>query len=190
MPILTIPAGNLPLPTKQYLHNLIINRLAANAPSEPFTQNPDGIAGTTKKFASALGLAVGGWAAGAGGGADPGRFRLLRHIHTRDRKIVWIYAEHLGRSSYTFKKIILPTCGRCCGTTEIICTACNGTNMRSQGDANPRARLSGININRDLRSCTTCNGARVIDCTSCKPAGGLEPFIFQGESIKRNVAQW
>lgn len=180
---------NLPSPTKQYLFNLIIGGGAANAPSEFFTQNPDNVPGTTTKFASAAGLATGGAAAANGGGRGPGRFRLIRHIHRAPRKIVWIYAEHLGRSSYNFDRIVFPGCEGCGGTTEVLCPQCHGNNIRKQGTPHPHP-LVNRPIGQDRRSCTKCNGQRVIDCTICKPQDGPPPIMLQGKSISRKFDKW
>ncbi len=186
----TISTRTLPQATKQYLFDLIVNGRAALEPSEDFTQNPDGVPGNTRKFAAATGLATGGLAAGAGGGADPGRFRLIRHIQSATQKTVWIYAEHQGRSSYAFDKITLPACRPCNGSREIICPACNGLNMRNPGTPHPHSLLSHTNINKDYRSCPRCNGRRVITCTSCSTPGPAAAILLDGKSISKNIGDW
>jgi|SRR5690606_10731862 len=160
-----IRTSSLPAATKQFLFHLVVGGGAQATLSEVFTQNPDGIAGRTTKFGAAAGLAPGAATAANQQGATPGRFRLIRHIHNARPITVWFYAEHMGRSSYNFDKIIFPACESCQGTTEMLCPQCQGTNMLSQGTQHPHP-LVRHRIMPNRMQCTSCNGKRVIHCTT------------------------
>lgn len=184
-----ISTNRLPAETRHHLHNLVVNNYTNGAFSENFTQNPDGIAGSTTKFGSAAGLAPGADSLRLGRGTNPGRFRLIRHIHHAPHNTVWIYAEHMGRSSYNFDKIEFPACEGCRGTTEIICPQCQGSNIRKTGTAHPHP-LASHRVLPNLQSCNICRGRRVINCTICKPQGGPPPLVIGGKSISRIYAKW
>ena len=176
----------LPQPTKQYLFNLITSpNFASNQPFESFTQNPDGIAGNTRKFAWQPGMPTGGGGAGA--------LRLLKHVHNDPVKVVWFRATHTPGNTYRFDRIIIPACTGCRGTADILCPSCQGFNVADPTlNPDPANRPPGAALPAfwDKRPCTVCNRRGVIRCPTCTQGGLVNPQVVDGRAVSRNFAQW
>ena len=160
----------LPPNTMAYLHNIVVNGLGAA--SEHFIQNPNGVAGVTRKYAWRAGLPTGG------GGA--GRYRLLKH--TSAGRVTWWKATHVPGNMYVFDRIVIPRCATCRGTSEPLCTVCNGT-----GRTGPAA---GRGVVGNRRRCVACNANGFRNCPTCHVPPGVLPIVIDGVSIKRTLAEW
>jgi len=170
----------LPQRTRDYLYQLVVDGIQG-APNEQLQENPDGHPGATIKFGSEPGLAPGRDSVGRMVGGrrlqPPGKYRLVRHIHTRGGKVVWLYAEHMGGISnqYNYRKINLPTCPTCDGYTKVDCDRCGGTTKR-----NLHERITANEVHKlvDLRKCTKCRGEGLMACPSCASTPGVNPRMM------------